>query len=286
MNATYAAIALAALFLALLLLERTFPLRPPRRPALRRWLVNLAISVLALGTAFALVRPAATAAMQATESWRFGLLQWVELPTALAFLVAVLLLDLSFYFWHLANHRVPLLWRFHVVHHIDPDLDVSTAFRFHFGEVALSAGFRILQVMLIGASPLAVAIYELLFQANTLFQHSNVRLPIRIERIVNHVLVTPRMHGIHHSMVQHENSSNFSVVFSFWDRLRSTLILNVPQREVVIGIPAYDAGASNRLRVLLPLPFRRQGDPWRHPNGARVTKRDQTDVTTLTLLAA
>jgi sterol desaturase/sphingolipid hydroxylase (fatty acid hydroxylase superfamily) len=286
MNVTYAAIALAALFLALLFLERTLPLRQPRRPALRRWLVNLAISVLALGTAFALVRPAATAAMQATETWRFGLLRWIELPTALAFLVAVLLLDLSFYFWHLANHRVPLLWRFHVVHHIDPDLDVSTAFRFHFGEVALSAGFRILQIMLIGASPLAVAIYELLFQASTLSRHSNVQLPIRVERFVNHVLVTPRMHGIHHSMVQHENSSNFSVVFSFWDRFRGTLILNIPQREVVIGIPAYDAGASNRLRVLLALPFHRQGDPWRHPNGARVTKRDQTDGTSVTLLAA
>lgn len=286
MNTIYTAITIGGLFLALFLLERALPLRRPRHPGLRRWVVNLSISALALGTAFALVRPAATAAMEASESWRFGLLQWIELPPALAFVVAVLLLDLTFYFWHFANHRVPLLWRFHLVHHIDPDVDVSTAFRFHFGEVALSAGFRIVQILLIGAPPLTVAVYELIFQANTLFHHSNVQLPIRVERLLNHVLVTPRMHGIHHSMVQRENTSNFSVVFAFWDRLCSTLILNVPQQEIVIGIPAYETGSDNRLGALLPLPFRRQRDPWRRPDGTRVTRHDNAGGTAANFLAA
>lgn len=286
MNPIYGTIAVGGLFLALFLLERRLPLRRPRTAALRRWIVNLSISALALGTAFALVRPAATASMQATENWRFGLLQWIELPPALAFVVAVLLLDLTFYFWHFANHRVPLLWRFHLVHHIDPDVDVSTAFRFHFGEIALSAGFRIVQILLIGAPPLTVAIYELVFQASTLFHHSNVRLPIRVERLLNHALVTPRMHGIHHSMVQRENSSNFSVVFAFWDRLRGTLILNVPQQEIAIGIPAYEADSNNRLGVLLALPFRRQRDPWRRLDGSHVTRHDNAEGPAATSLAA
>jgi sterol desaturase/sphingolipid hydroxylase (fatty acid hydroxylase superfamily) len=202
------------------------------------------------------------------------------------FLRGLVLLDFTFYFWHYANHRVPLLWRFHVVHHIDPDLDVSTAFRFHFGEVALSAAFRVVQIALIGAPPLAVMIYEFLFQANTLFHHSNVRLPIRVERALNWILVTPRMHGIHHSMVRQENTSNFSVVFSIWDRLRGTATLNVPQQEIVIGIPAYEKSSDNAVATLLTLPFRHQPDAWRRADGSAVTReRARSDVPVRVLAA-
>ena len=139
----------------------------------------------------------------------FCLIHVVPLPAAGQFIVAFLLMDLSFYWWNVLNHRIPFLWRFHNVHHIDPDLDVSTGFRFHFGEVAMSAVFRVVQVALIGISAPAFATYELVFQANTLFHHSNVRLPIRFERLLNKVLVTPRMHGIHHSQVQGETNSNY-----------------------------------------------------------------------------
>ena len=96
---------------------------------------------------------------------------------------------------------------------MDPDLNVSAALRFHFGELAFSAGFRIVQILVIGVSPWAYAAYELVFQANTLFQHGNVRLPIRVERAINGLLVTPRMHGIHHSQVCRETNSNYGVVF-------------------------------------------------------------------------
>jgi sterol desaturase/sphingolipid hydroxylase (fatty acid hydroxylase superfamily) len=284
MTPIYTATAIGVLFLVLFVLERGFPLRRPKRTVLRRVAVNLCVSALALGTGFALVKPAATAAMHDAQSWRFGLLQWVELPPAIALVTGILLLDLAFYFWHLANHRVAGLWRFHVVHHIDPDLDVTTAFRFHFGEVALSAGFRIVQILTIGASPTMIAIYELMFHASTLFQHSNLRLPIGVERVVNLVLVTPRMHGIHHSTVMHETTSNFSVVFSWWDRLRRTLVLNVPQQQVEIGLPAYPTDADNAPGALLLLPFRRQPDAWQRPDGARVT-RDKAAGAPLTVLA-
>ena len=285
-NAVYGALTVGGLFIALFLLERWVPLRRARAATSRRLLVNLLISALALGTALVIVKPAVEGAMQTTETAPVGLLQWIELPPVLAFIAALLLLDLTFYWWHFANHRVPLLWRFHIVHHVDPDLDVSTAFRFHLGEMALSAGFRVVQILLIGASPLTVVIYELVFQAATLFHHSNVRLPIRFERALIHLIVTPRMHGIHHSMVQRENTSNFSVVFPFWDRLFRTLMLNVPQQQIVVGIPAYEEGPNNRLAVLLALPFRRQPDPWRRPNGTRVTQPESIDDTTETLLSA
>src|SRR4029453_13648984 len=110
----------------------------------------------------------------------------------------------SFYYWHVANHKVALLWRFHNVHHMDPELDVSPGFRFPFGEVFLSTFFRVAQVGLLGISFASFAAYELVFQANTLFHHSNTRLPIRLERFLNAILVTPRMHGIHHSQVRRE----------------------------------------------------------------------------------
>src|SRR5204862_3493413 len=128
-----------------------------------------------------LVRPAALAMLGYTDGRSLGLVPLLGLTGAAEVLAAFLLLDLTFYYWHVANHRIRLLWRFHNVHHIDPDLDVSTAFRFHFVEVGFSAAFRAAQIVLIGPSILAYVIYESAFQLGTLFHHSNVRLPLSIE---------------------------------------------------------------------------------------------------------
>jgi len=251
-------------------LERFVALRRYSRPLLGRLLVNFGIAALALAVAMALVRPAALAALQWGSDKPFGLIHVVPMPVAAQFVLSFLLMDLTFYWWHVANHRIPFLWRFHNVHHIDPD--VSTAFRFHFGEVALSAGFRVVQVSAIGLSAWMFAMYELAFQANTPFHHSNVRLPIRIERLLNLVLVTPRMHGIHHSQVRDETNSNYSVVFSWWDRLHRTLGLNIPQSEIIIGIPGYSNPADNRLWNSLLLPFRHQRDYWRRADNTAVQR--------------
>src|SRR5215467_2418173 len=164
---------LAAFFLLLLILERLFPLRSRTAAILQRLLLNLAISALAFLTAAAVVRPAGGWVLRWSSEKSFGLLHWLPLPAPIAFGLGFLLMDLSFYYWHLANHKIPFLWRFHNVHHIDADLDVSTAFRFHFGEVAFSAGFRVVQILLLGVSVWTYAIYEIAFQANTMFHHSN-----------------------------------------------------------------------------------------------------------------
>ena len=257
----------------LFILERFIPLRRATRPLSGRLIVNLAYALLALATVTVAVRPAAEATLVWTGRASFGLLHLPLVPDAARPLLAFLLMDLTFYWWHRANHQIPLLWRFHNVHHIDPDLDVTTAFRFHFGELALSSTFRVMQISLIGPSPWVYAVYELIFQANTLFHHSNVRLPIRCERPLNRVLVTPRMHGIHHSQVQGETNSNYSSVFSWWDRLHRTLRLNIPQDAIVIGIPAYYGEEDNCLWSTLVVPFRRQRQYWRQENGTTASRK-------------
>ena len=266
------AIAVAVLLLLLFILERRQALRRNRRPLLPRLFVNAGISAAAFAVAALLVRPLAIATLEWASARPFGAVHLVPMPIAAQFVLSFLLMDLTFYWWHVANHRIPFLWRFHNVHHIDPDLDVSTAFRFHVGEVALSAAFRVVQVSAIGLSGWMFAVYELVFQANTAFHHSNVRLPIRLERLLNLVLVTPRMHGIHHSQVRDETNSNYSVVFSWWDRLHRTLGLNIPQSALVIGVPAYANPADNRLWTALLAPFHRQRDYWRRPDGTPIER--------------
>lgn len=272
MSNALTAVVLGLAYASLFLLERALPLRRPKERLLPRLLVNVAVSLAAFATAAALVRPAAAITLDFTGINSFGLLPLAGLTGATEIVAAFLLLDLSFYYWHVANHRVGFLWRFHNVHHIDPDLDVTTAFRFHFVEVGLSAGFRIVQVLLIGPSLTAYIIYELAFQLGTLFHHSNLRLPLPIERALNFFLVTPRMHGIHHSNIRDENMTNFSVVFPWWDRLHRTLRLNVPQGKVTIGIPGYSASEDNAVLHSFLMPFRRQRDYWQAPQGRRLRR--------------
>ena len=261
-----------AILLLLFVVERFFPLRKATRSLLARLVVNLAIAAFTFISAVGLLQPAVQLALRWSGDRPFGFVHLVALPSPFEFVLAFLLMDLTFYYWHLANHRVPFLWRFHNVHHTDPDLDVSTAFRFHFGEITLSTGFSLLQVSLIGPSAWTFAAYQLVFQAEVLFHHSNIRLPVGAERLLNKMIVTPRMHGIHHSQVQRENNSNFGTVFPWWDRLHRTLGVNIPQEEVVVGIPGYTLSEDNSFWNSLLMPFRKQRDYWRRPDGTLVRR--------------
>lgn len=266
-------VAVAAVYLTLFSIERFSPLRAAVRPLWPRVIVNVAVTALAFAMAAITVRPAVSQLMGLASEREIGLLPMFALPAAVEFGVAFLLFDWSFYWWHRANHRVPLLWRFHNVHHIDPDLDVTTAFRFHAGEIGYSAAFRGLQVAVIGPAAWMYFAYELVFQVGTLFHHSNVKLPLRIERVLNRVFVTPRMHGIHHSYFHHETDSNYSTVFSWWDRLHRSLRLNVRQREIEVGVPGYCLPEDNRALALLEMPFRRQRAYWQRPDGTVMETR-------------
>lgn len=248
--------------IVLFVAERIVPLRRPTAALGRRLFVNGVMSLLTYGAAYVSVRPMTAAALDWSSGEKIGLLHVVGGPAWLQAAIGFLLLDVTFYYWHRLNHRVPFLWRFHNIHHVDPDLDVSTGFRFHFVEVGLSAVFRGAQVVLIGASLGLFAAYELVFQLGTFFHHSNVRLPRRLEGALNALVVTPRMHGIHHSQYHEETDSNYSVVFSVWDRLHRTFRWDVPENEIVIGVPGYVKPGDNAVKSLILMSFRKQRDYW------------------------
>ncbi len=266
--------AIAVTFLGLFAAERVRPLRTPKRGLRRRLWTNAWTSAGAFAAGRLAVVPAALALARWNQESGVGLLARLSLPLPAAVLAGVVLMDLTFYWWHRANHRVGLLWRFHCAHHIDPDLDTTTSFRFHPGEVLYSTAFRAAQVTVLGVGPLTYIVFETVFQCGTVFHHSNVRLPVRLERWLNKVVVTPRMHGIHHSVVRRETDSNYSTIFSGWDRLHRSLRLNVPQDKVTIGVPAYLKPDDNRVRSVLAMPLRRQRRYWRRTEGVRTRRAE------------
>ncbi len=232
----------------------------------KRIKTNIGIAVTAFTTLRLTLIPALVfLAIWATDNG-VGVLNWIELPVILTWILGFLLLDYGNYLWHLLNHKIGFLWRFHNVHHLDLDLDLSTAIRFHFGEVLLSIIFRGLMIVLIGAPYLLVLFYEIIFEAATLFHHSNWKLPYRLEKGMSKLIVTPRMHGIHHSIVKNETDSNYSIIFNFWDRLHRSLRLDIPQQEINIGVPAYRDQDEQTVKELLLMPFR-QTRPWKLPSG-------------------
>ncbi len=270
---------LAALFFLLLLLEAVRPLRGRKRAPGPRLALNLSLSATVFAVGRYVVRPVAYGGAAWAGDHSFGLLHFFPLPFWAQFICGFLLMDLTFYYWHRLNHIRALLWRFHNVHHVDPDLDVSTSFRFHPGEILYSTGFRILQVYLVGLAPITYVIYELLFQGATMFHHSNLKLPIQWERRLNKVLVTPRMHGVHHSVIGQETNSNYSVIFSWWDKLHGSLRLNVKQADLIIGVPGYLRPEDNRFLPLLKFPFLKQRPYWRWPSGKASVRQAVAETT-------
>jgi sterol desaturase/sphingolipid hydroxylase (fatty acid hydroxylase superfamily) len=251
------------LFTILLIVEHFLPLRQRRRPFLHRLLVNLCMTALVFLIGSLVVKNASLRASEWVLENNFGLISLLKMPLWGQVIIGILLMDLTFYYWHWLNHNMCLLWRFHNVHHIDPDLDVSTSFRFHLVEILYSTAFRVLQVFVLGVAPLSHGIYGTIFMCATMFHHSNIRLPVGLERVMNKIIVTPRMHGIHHSAVKSETNSNYSVIFRWWDWLHRTLILNIPQQEIQIGVPAYQQQEDNRLWNLLKMPLISQRKYWR-----------------------
>jgi len=185
-------------------------------------------------------------AMQWAEAHHFGLLHWLSAPEWLRWALALLLLDAWTYWWHRLSHIVPFFWRFHRLHHSDRRMDVTTANRFHPGEITLSSLLRLPVLALIGCRLEQLALYELLLFAVVQFQHANIGLPERLDRALRCVIVTPHMHKVHHSVVRTERNSNFSSLFSWWDRLARTLRLSSDPRRIAFGLDPTGAETENR----------------------------------------
>ncbi|MBP0443828.1 sterol desaturase family protein [Roseomonas sp. SSH11] len=261
-------LAAGAIFLA----ERRAPLRRRGQAEPARTLRNLAMGALSMAVVAAVEGPVTRRLARHAEGRRRGLAQCLPLPAWARDAAAFLLMDYTIYLWHVLTHKVPALWRLHLVHHIDLDLDASTALRFHAVDMLVSVPWRAAQVALLGVSPRALRAWQGFFFLSVLFHHSNLRLPARLERVLALVLTTPRMHGIHHSTVREETDSNWSSGLSFWDRLHGTFRLDVAQRDLRIGVPAYRDPAETALRPSLAMPFRAQRDDWRPREAQRLSR--------------
>jgi len=242
-------------FIVLTVLERRRPLRRTREAKWRHVSRNIVFAGAAAATVNLLERPVVEPLARMVQRRRYGLLYVRRLPPLLHFILAVVFLDYTLYAWHVLTHRVPWLWRFHLVHHVDLDLDASTALRFHAGELALSIPWRAMQIAVIGVPPDALHVWQNIVLLSILFHHSNVELPIAVERLVARFVVTPRLHGIHHSNVPEEMDSNWSSGLTVWDYLHGTLRLDVPQQAITIGVRGYPTPADVTLANSLALPF-------------------------------
>jgi sterol desaturase/sphingolipid hydroxylase (fatty acid hydroxylase superfamily) len=212
----------AGVLAALALWELAAPRRRQEVPRVLRWSNNLAvvaIDTLLVRFIFPLTA-VAWAGFMTAQGW--GLLNAVELPAWLAVIIAFVLLDLAIYAQHVAFHAVPWLWRLHRMHHADLEFDVTTGLRFHPGEILLSMAIKFLAIAILGAPVLAVLLFEVALNATSMFSHSNVRLPLGIDRWLRRIIVTPDMHRVHHSVAREETDSNYGFNLSLWDRLFRT----------------------------------------------------------------
>jgi sterol desaturase/sphingolipid hydroxylase (fatty acid hydroxylase superfamily) len=250
-------------FLGVLALMALWELAAPKRrqevPRLLRWsnnvalvavdtaVVRLAFPILAVGLALV------------AEERGFGLLQWLAVPYWLAFLLAFLALDLVIYLQHRAFHAVPVLWRLHRMHHADLEFDASTGLRFHPAEIVLSMALKLAVVAALGAPAAAVLVFEIVLNATSLFNHGNVRLPERVDRVLRLVVVTPDMHRVHHSAVRRETDSNFGFNLPWWDRLFATYRAQpeAGHQGMTIGLREFRSRRDLWLDAMLLQPLRR-----------------------------
>ncbi len=249
--------AFLGIFVIMAVWERMAPRRAWSASRSKRWVINLAMG--GLNTLFIrlfLATGAFGAAILAGEG-EVGLFHQVDWPSWVELILAVILLDLVIYFQHVLMHAVPILWRLHMMHHTDVDFDVTTGVRFHPLEILLSMFIKISAVLLLGASPGAVVAFEVLLNATSMFNHSNVRIPWELDRLLRWFLVTPDMHRIHHSVIPWETNRNFGFNLPWWDRLLGTY-WREPIRgheQMEIGLEEYRDATRLTWWRLLGLPF-------------------------------
>jgi len=246
------------LFALMAVWETIGPRRARSLPRARRWPGNIGISFLdALHTR--LVAPAGAvgfALLADTRNW--GALHHLAWPAWTEGFIAFALLDLAIYLQHRAVHAVPMLWRFHRMHHADVDLDVTSGARFHPAEILLSLGIKFVVITALGAPAVVVLLFEIVLNGTAMFNHANVRLPALAERVLRWLVVTPDLHRVHHSVLRHETDSNFGFNLPWWDRLFGTYRPDpeAGHQGMTLGLDEFRDPKELRLDRLLTQPFR------------------------------
>ena len=247
------------LLIVMMLWEVLAPKRTITQSRWQRWSANFSLSILsALLMRFSLAGAALWASAIVTEQ-HLGLLQLFNMPIWLSIVLALILLDLAIYGQHRLSHYWPLLWRLHKVHHSDQAFDVTTAIRFHPIEITFSMCYKVIVIFIIGANIHSVLLFEVILSSCALFNHSNISIPISIDKYLRLLIVTPDMHRVHHSVINAETNSNYGFSISIWDRLFNSYI---PQPEqghdgVVIGLSQYQQADDISLKRLILMPFTR-----------------------------
>lgn len=250
--------AVFAAVLALMVLAETLaPARDRNFGRFKRWPVNVVLTVLSTAMLRFLFPLLAVGAAIWAQSRGIGLLHWLALPYWLAFLASLVLLDVLIYGQHWAMHQVPILWRFHRVHHTDRDVDATTALRFHPGEIALSMGLKMGAVVALGAPPAAVIVFEIVLNAMAMFNHANWKMPAGVERVLRWLVVTPDMHRIHHSLKRDETDTNYGFNLSWWDRLFGTYRHAARTPDFALGLESFQDEKPNGIIFVSWLPFGR-----------------------------
>ena len=239
------------------LLEALFPRRQRTESRPRRWASNLGLVAINATTLRVLFPLGAVGVALVADKEGWGLFNQAHMPGWLAVVLSIVALDLAIYLQHVMFHAVPVLWRMHMVHHADLDIDVTTGLRFHTFEIVLSLGIKLTAVVLLGAPALAVLVFEVLLNATSMFSHGNLQLPDWLDRALRLFLVTPDMHRVHHSVLAAETNSNFGFNLPWWDFLFGTY-RDQPAAghdKMTIGLQQIRDNRAVRLGGMLALPF-------------------------------
>lgn len=249
------------IFILIAVCEILAPRRALATPKVGRWSRNLALVALnpaSMRLLFPFL-PVTLAMLTSERQW--GLLNNIDLPYWLEAAIGVIVLDFSIYLQHVLHHAVPALWRLHMVHHADLDFDVTTGLRFHPIEIVISMGIKLMTVAALGPPALAVLIFEVALNATSMFNHSNIRIPVAADRVLRFFVVTPDMHRVHHSVIIRETNSNYGFNLPWWDRLLGTY-KGQPDKGhdgMTIGLSQFRDPKKLTLPWLIILPF--VGDP-------------------------
>jgi len=262
-------VAFCGIFAVMALWELIGPRRKQTVGRTWRWPNNLGV-VLVDTVLVRILFPTTAVGLALVANERgIGLLNVVSVPPSIGVVVSVILLDLAIYFQHVLFHAVPMLWRLHRMHHADLDIDVSTGLRFHPIEILLSMLIKLTVVIALGAPAVAVLVFEMLLNATSMFNHSNVRLPLGFDRLLRWFVVTPDMHRVHHSVLTRETNSNFGFNLPWWDRLFGTYRAQpaAGHETMTIGIEQFRDPRELGLDRMLVQPFRSDAGPY--PLGER-----------------
>ncbi len=249
-------VSFVAIFAIMAFAEALLEARPRRVVRRSRWIHNLALALVNTAMLRLLFPIGAVAAALWSAQYNVGLLHRTNWPAGVEVVIAIVALDLAIYGQHVLFHAVPLLFRVHQVHHADIDFDVTLGSRFHPIEMLLSMGIKLGAVAVIGASAPAVILFETLLAATSLFNHANVRLSARVDRVLRWFIVTPAMHSVHHSADRTDRDTNFGFSIPWWDRLFGTYRARASSNRPAVGMPELQFQTRQTLRWMLALPFR------------------------------